>query len=218
MSAISTIPEGSGLPVKQAAKSAAISTDFNTFLKMLTVQMRNQDPTNPIESTDYAVQLATFSGVEQQVRTNELLAQLSKASSTEIAGLSAWIGAEVRSEAAFKFDGGTHKLFVEPFDGASSARLVVKDTTGAVVSSLDVPVNAREFTWQGKSADGVELPYGTYQLQVSYLDGDKTIGSRPVSAFQRVAEVRITGEGPLLVLSSGQSVSPEDVLALKERS
>ena len=48
--------------------AAAESSDFETFLKMLTVQMQNQDPLNPVESTDYAVQLATFSGVEQNSR------------------------------------------------------------------------------------------------------------------------------------------------------
>ena len=48
----------------------------NRFLKLLTTQMQNQDPLNPIDSTDYAAQLATFSGVEQQVRTNSLLADL----------------------------------------------------------------------------------------------------------------------------------------------
>ena len=53
--------------------SGQISSDFETFLKMLTVQMKNQDPLNPVESTDYATQLATFSGVEQAVLTNDLL-------------------------------------------------------------------------------------------------------------------------------------------------
>ncbi len=44
--------------------SSNISADFETFLKMLTVQMQNQDPLNPVDSSDYATQLATFSGVE----------------------------------------------------------------------------------------------------------------------------------------------------------
>ena len=52
-------------PPAAPAPSRAISSDFDTFLRMLTVQMRNQDPLDPIDSADYAVQLATFSGVEQ---------------------------------------------------------------------------------------------------------------------------------------------------------
>jgi len=58
--------------------SSVISSDFETFLIMLTTQMENQDPLNPIESSDYAVQLATFSSVEQQVLTNDLLGTLSE--------------------------------------------------------------------------------------------------------------------------------------------
>lgn len=53
------------------SKTAAFaSSDFETFLKMLTTQIKNQDPLNPMEGTEFAVQLATFSGVEQQVMTN----------------------------------------------------------------------------------------------------------------------------------------------------
>ena len=59
-----------------ASTRSQISSDFDTFLKMLTAQMQNQDPFNPIDSTDYATQLATFSGVEQQTRTNDLLTNL----------------------------------------------------------------------------------------------------------------------------------------------
>ena len=77
-----------------------ISADFETFLKMLTVQMQNQDPLNPIDSADYAVQLATFSGVEQQVQTNDLLkglaASLGAAGLSEMAG---WVGMEARTAA-----------------------------------------------------------------------------------------------------------------------
>ncbi len=53
-----------------------ISSDFDTFLKMLKVQMENQDPLNPTDSSEYAQQLATFSGVEQAVLTNDLLTAL----------------------------------------------------------------------------------------------------------------------------------------------
>jgi flagellar basal-body rod modification protein FlgD len=72
-----TAPATPAPPAAPAPPGRAISSDFNTFLRMLTVQMQNQDPLDPIDSADFAVQLATFSGVEQQVRTNELLGQLS---------------------------------------------------------------------------------------------------------------------------------------------
>jgi flagellar hook assembly protein FlgD len=54
-------------------KASTVSADFETFLKMLTAQIQNQDPMNPIDSSDYATQLATFSSVEQQVLANSYL-------------------------------------------------------------------------------------------------------------------------------------------------
>lgn len=54
-------------------KASTVSADFETFLKMLTAQIQNQDPMNPIVSSDYATQLATFSSVEQQVLANSYL-------------------------------------------------------------------------------------------------------------------------------------------------
>ncbi|WP_240722871.1 flagellar hook capping FlgD N-terminal domain-containing protein [Poseidonocella sp. HB161398] len=56
-------------------KSANTDTnsDFDTFIKILTSQIKNQDPANPLDSTELATQLATFSGVEQQVLTNKIL-------------------------------------------------------------------------------------------------------------------------------------------------
>jgi flagellar basal-body rod modification protein FlgD len=75
------------------AQPAAISSDFTTFLKMLTTQMQNQDPLNPIDSADYAVQLATFSGVEQSVKTNQLLESLGQQFGLlGMAQMAGWVG------------------------------------------------------------------------------------------------------------------------------
>ena len=99
---LSTTPAAASAP----RKSAAISSDFETFLKMLTVQMQNQDPLNPIDSTDYAVQLATFSGVEQQVRTNQILSDLSELLGGSGLGQAAqWIGKDVLAVTPASFAG-----------------------------------------------------------------------------------------------------------------
>ena len=74
---------------------SGISSDFETFLRMLTAQMKNQDPLNPVESADFATQLATFSGVEQAVLTNDLLRGLSL--QIGVSGLASWVGKEVRA-------------------------------------------------------------------------------------------------------------------------
>ena len=91
---------------------AAISADFETFLRMLTVQMENQDPLNPVESTDFAVQLATFSNVEQQVQTNDLLRELqSQLGGSGIGQIADWVGKEVRSASAVTLNGSPLTLY-----------------------------------------------------------------------------------------------------------
>jgi flagellar basal-body rod modification protein FlgD len=56
--------------------SGAASLDYNAFLKLLIAQMQNQDPLEPMKSTDYVAQLATFSQVEKTVQTNERISDL----------------------------------------------------------------------------------------------------------------------------------------------
>lgn len=55
------------------------TVDYQSFLKLLVAQMKNQDPTAPMDSTDYVAQLATFSQVEQTVQTNSKLDQILQA-------------------------------------------------------------------------------------------------------------------------------------------
>src|SRR5690606_40471353 len=132
----SSIPANAAQNPQPAAHAASTNSqaasfaggDFQTFLKMLTTQIKHQDPLNPMESTDFAVQLATFSGVEQQVRTNQLLEDL--AVSLGLSGVgkyAGWIGREARVAAPAWFDGTPVSVLVQPRSGADAAQLVVTD-------------------------------------------------------------------------------------------
>lgn len=65
--------------------AAATSVDYDTFLKLLVAQLQNQDPTNPMDSTEYLSQLASFSQVEQQITTNSKLDSILTASALQTA-------------------------------------------------------------------------------------------------------------------------------------
>ena len=56
--------------------SQAATVDYDTFLRLLVAQIENQDPTNPMDSTEQVAQLATFSQVEQTIQTNAKLDQM----------------------------------------------------------------------------------------------------------------------------------------------
>ena len=128
-----------------AGGSSALSSDFETFIRMLTVQMENQDPLNPIESTEFATQLATFSSVEQQVKTNDLLSALgAQMSLLGVSQLSGWIGMEGRAVAPVVFDGSPVTLTISGNTVADRHELVVRDNNSEEVQRLAVSGDREE--------------------------------------------------------------------------
>ena len=87
-----TIPTGANQATTSTSKTAV---DYQSFLKLLIAEMKNQDPTKPMDSTQYVAQLATFSQVEQSVQTNTKLDQIMQSSALSQAG--ALIGRSITS-------------------------------------------------------------------------------------------------------------------------
>lgn len=197
-------------------KAAGISSDFNTFLKMLTTQLKNQDPLKPIDSADYAVQLATFSGVEQQVKTNQLLEGL--ASQFGVMGMSqlaAWVGQEARASGPVFMDGASVTLAPEPKPGADRAVLVVRDAAGTMVSREDIPATSDPVEWYGADMEGNPLPTGKYSLSLESYSGDRLLGSNDVQAYARIIEAKNGPQGTTLILKGGIEVAATNITALR---
>jgi flagellar basal-body rod modification protein FlgD len=192
-------------------------SDYQTFLRMLTVQMQNQDPLNPIDSADYAVQLATFSGVEQQTRTNQLLEQfLAGMTVSGLTGLAGSVGREALSTAPVAFDGATPvTLRPDPVPGADRLVLVVRDAAGAVVAREDMPAAGGALDWAGRGVSGALLPPGTYSLSAEAQAAGEVIATMPVPSYARIEEVRSTASGAALVLRGGVLLPAADLIALR---
>jgi len=198
------------------AGAEALSSDFETFLLMLTTQMQNQDPLNPLESSEFAVQLATFSGVEQQVKTNDLLGSLLGGLATSgVAQMASWIGKDVRTDGPAWFDGSPITLFPNLSDGSTGAALVVKDAAGTVVLRSDL-AGDDAVTWAGVGPEGVPLPPGLYRFEVENRSGGSAPTTTSVEHYARVSEVRPDVSGPLLVLSGGAEVPAADIVSVRE--
>ena len=197
--------------------STVISSDFETFIKMLTVQMENQDPLNPVEATDFAVQLAQFSTVEQQVLTNSLLTNLgAQIGALSVAQLSGWVGMQARAEMPVVFDGAPVTLTLRPDSLADTAELVVRNEQGAEVARQSVPTGSGAFDWAGTLADGTPLPYGTYDLSVESFSAGQTIATTPVEVHSLIVEARNDAGVPTLVMEGGQVVAASQILGLSE--
>jgi flagellar basal-body rod modification protein FlgD len=206
-------------PLPQPEPAAnALSSDFETFLRMLTVQMKNQDPLNPIESSDFAVQLATFSGVEQQVRTNELLGKLADGlSASGMSEFAGWIGKEVRTAAAARFEGAPLTLYPgADASGAQTAFLVVRDATGLPVARSPVPQGVQQLSWAGVRPDGTPFPAGLYRFEIELVNEGSVVRTAAAEHYARVSEVRAGSAGPVLLLSGDVSVSAAEVTGVRE--
>jgi len=204
-------------PSAAAPKKSMINSDFNTFLRMLTTQIKNQDPTNPMESADFAVQLATFSGVEQQVKTNDMLSQLS--SQFGVMGMSqlaAWVGQEARAPSPVYLGNSDVTLTYASATGADRAVLSVRDANGNVVGREDVPLGNGPHQWAGFDLKGAPLPNGKYTLTLESYQGERKLGeATPVEAYSRIQEARSGPTGTVLVLEGGIEVPATSVTALR---
>ncbi|WP_458791921.1 flagellar hook capping FlgD N-terminal domain-containing protein [Yoonia sp. MH D7] len=200
-----------------AGKSAEISSDFETFLKMLTVQMQNQDPLNPVDSSDYAVQLATFSGVEQQVQTNDLLKGLTEILGTNgMAQMAGWVGKEARAPVAAYFDGDPITMAPVPVSFADRAQIVVTDKSGQEVERFDIPLGGEQVSWSGLDSSGFPRDLGLYRFELVSFSGTEAIAQDPVQVYNTVTEVRSQGGETLLLLKGGVTISSGQVSALRD--
>jgi len=197
------------------ATGTGIAADFDTFLTMLTTQMKNQDPLNPVESADFAVQLATFSGVEQQVQTNDLLRAMGGAGA--LGGLSqhaGWVGMEARSTAPIRLPGDPVELHFDTPAGATAAEIVLRDSSGIEVRRMAV-TGPGPMIWDGTGATGVPLPEGDYTATLDSRDAAGATASVPVGSYARVTEVRAEPEGAVAILDTGAQVPVSDITALR---
>lgn len=212
---ITQTPALNGAAAPQSA--SPISSDFETFLRMLTVQMENQDPLNPVDSSDYAVQLATFSGVEQQVQTNDLLRNLAAQLGTSgMAQMAVLVGKEARAPTAGFFDGDAITLAPNPVSVADRAEIIVRNSAGEEVDRFDIAVSAEPVSWSGVTSSGATVPEGLYSFEVVSHAGEEALAQDPVDVYSRVTEVRAEGGDTILILEGGAAISAQQISALRD--
>jgi flagellar basal-body rod modification protein FlgD len=193
-----------------------INSDFNTFLKMLTAQLENQDPLNPLDTNDFAVQLATFSSVEQQVRTNDLLGQIgAQLGLSEVSALAGWIGMEARAAMPAAFDGAPIEIAPSMPAIADSARLIVRNEAGEIVQESDIAVSAEPILWAGVGEGGAPMPPGLYSFQVESYAGGQMIEQRLADVYAEVTEARVENGQILLLFAGGAAVTTAQIAGLR---
>lgn len=198
------------------------NADFTTFLKMLTTQMKNQDPLNPVEANDFAVQLATFSSVEQQTKTNQLLEKLvEKPSHNKLGEVAGWIGKIARTKAPLWFGSQPIEMEIKPAVGADKAVLKAINEQGVVVHSQEIPAERGLAEWYGVDTAGSKLPDGLYTFRLDSYDindanGEVLLDSSKVSAYAHIIETRLGEDGVELVFPGDASAKIPEIESLLE--
>ena len=209
-------PNGGGSS-NSAGSESLEAVDFQNFLTLLTAQLRNQDPLDPSDSTEFVAQLAQFTSVEQLVNVNNKIDDLATALVAEgIDKYASWIGkqAEVASAPAY-FDGSAPVDY--RFSGNSKAtrvETVITSSSGKEVTrfaSLNGPITQ---SWDGK-IDGQPVSTGSYGVTALYYDSqDNVVGEEIAHTFGNVQAVRLDDGNTKIVLNGGVELTPEQVSGL----
>jgi len=200
-----------------SGNASVLSSDFEMFLQMLTAQAEYQDPLEPIDSSEYAAQLAQFSMVEQQVETNDLMEQMLAAlGANDMASAANWIGMEALVQGPAKFDGDPITIAPNPPIAADEVTLIVTNEQGSEVQRIPLPVSAEPYDWDGLDGNGAALPYGEYSFQIESKSNGEVLMTEPALAFNRVTEARMDNGSTLLVLDSGYMILANNVIGLRE--
>lgn len=202
--------------------SAMLASNFETFLSLLTSQLKNQDPLSPVDSNQFTAQLTQMAGVEQQLLTNELLKSLvaGQGAGAGLANAANYIGRDATAAwSATKFTDGAATWSYELAGAATSAKLQVLDSTGKVVWEGDAPdksTGVHDFTWDGKTTSGgVATDGGVYSLKIVATNAVGGALDSQVLTRGRVTGVEMyNGETYLTI---GNSILPlSSVIALEE--
>jgi flagellar basal-body rod modification protein FlgD len=205
----------------QSATSSArskLSANFDTFLKLLTEQLKNQDPTDPMDTAEFTQQLVQYSQVEQQINTNknfETLISLQRNSSASAA--LGYLGKTVVTKGdQATLQGGTANWSYQLPGNSGETQLLVSDSRGRVVRSLSGERSAgtHDFVWDGKGQNGQTLPDGVYRLEVKASGADGKTMAATLSSTGVVGEADLSGTDPVLKIGA-RKAALTDVITIK---
>jgi flagellar basal-body rod modification protein FlgD len=183
-----------------------LSGNFDTFLTLLTTQLKNQDPLSPMDSNQFTQQLVQFSGVEQQINTNANLETLIGLSKNQ-AGANAvgYLGKTVTlTDGSGPLNDGSATWTYTLPTAANATQLTITDTSGRVVYTAPGELGAGDhtFVWNGEDNAGNQLPDGAYKLTVGSVDAAGQALTTTVKSQGTVTEVNLAGPQPMLMLGA----------------
>ena len=197
-----------------SSSNTTIANNFQTFLTLLTTQLQNQNPLDPLDTNQFTQQLVQFAGVEQQLRQNDQLATLisleKSAQSTQALGYVGYSVAVDGSKAPH--DGTNSAAWTLDAPNDTTAAITITNSAGQTVFSGNYPVTKGKatFTWDGKGNDGTQWPAGYYTINASGKDSSGNNVGIPSEVQGVVDSVDLTASPPLLSVG-GQTYTTNQI-------
>jgi flagellar basal-body rod modification protein FlgD len=206
--------------VSNAIDKTEIASNFTTFLQLLTTQLKNQNPLDPLDTNQFTQQLVEFAQVEQQMKSNDQLSSLVSLEKSAVASTAlAYVGATV------VVDGSTAQLtngtanwnlnVTKP----STATITIKDSTGqnAFTGTVSVNPGTQSFAWNGRGNDGRIWPDGRYTLTATSVDANNQSVAISTEVEAPVDSVDLTQDPPQLSIN-GQNYTLDKIKRIVRRS
>jgi len=213
-----------GYSAEKQSAGSQLNADFNFFLKMLTTQLQHQDPSEPMDTSQMTQQIATFSGVEQQVQTNTKLDKLVTSNATvthqsQLATATNMIGREVETKgnSGQVYGGQGAFSYILP-QKATSVEIIIKNADGSTVFSGAGSANKGRnlLLWDGiNSATKEQEPDGMYTISVSAKDAANKLIVAEMRSVGTVSGFETDTDGNILLNIGDSTVEYEDVLMVR---
>ena len=195
-----------------------VATDLDTFLKLLTTQLQNQNPLEPLDTNQFTQQLVQYSEVEQAIQTNQLLEnQLKLQAANVITNVVSYIGKTVELTGTSQpLKNGSASWPINSASAADNATFTIKDASGNLIFSetKSLSTGSSNYEWNGETLDGGTAPEGSYTLEISATDGDGTAIDVNVASSGLVEGVNMKNNS-IKLLVGGIEVDLEDVTSIR---
>jgi flagellar basal-body rod modification protein FlgD len=208
------VPTASSAGAATGTTSTGLANNFQTFLTLLTTQLQNQNPLDPLDTNQFTQQLVQFAGVEQQLRSNDQLASLVKLqTSAQASEALNFVGATAvvdGATTALSAGAATWSLGVSK---PSSVTVAISNSAGQTVYSGNYAMNAGEhqsFVWDGRGNDGIQWPNGDYTISATAKDANGQSVAVNTEVLGVVDSADLSTSPPMLSIG-GQSFSVDKI-------
>jgi flagellar basal-body rod modification protein FlgD len=197
-----------------------IADNFQTFLTLLTTQLKNQNPLDPLDTNQFTQQLVQFAQVEQQMKQNDQLATLvSIEKSAQSTTALAFVGSTVAVNGQTAVLSGGQANWSFTVQKPVTATVTITSATGqnAYSSSFTMNAGTQNFDWDGRDNNGAQWPDGNYTISIVAKDASGQTVAVPSEIEGTVDSVDMTQTPPVLSIG-GQNFTLDQVKRVVRRS